>query len=144
MTSNFLTDSVNAGLTKVLKDIATTYPSIELQDLLDRYVPKQTKKAKRQGHVSAYNIFVKEDRPLIVAENEGIEFKAISKKLGERWAVAKACPKTMAALEAKMAAYVADKAVAPTEEAAAVVDDAAPVKTKTKAVLKKKSKKTKA
>mmetsp|Transcript_4844 Transcript_4844/g.7332 ORF Transcript_4844/g.7332 Transcript_4844/m.7332 type:complete len:93 (-) Transcript_4844:51-329(-) len=42
--------------------------------------PKQPKRP-----LSAFMFFSKENRPIVIAENEGISFGAIGKKLGEKW-----------------------------------------------------------
>ena len=110
MTTHLLVDSVNTGLTKVLKDIASTYENVSFEDLSERYLVKPNpKKAKRRGHVSSYNIFVRETRPSIVAENPKMEFAEIAARVSKRWNDTKGDKKLMAELELKKQEYVQGK-----------------------------------
>lgn len=109
MTNHLLVDALNNGLTKVLKDISNTY-NLELKELTDRYLVKATqKKPKRKGHVSAYNIFVKETRPDIVDNNPNLGFAEIAAQVSQLWAEAKKDKKRMEELEKKKLEYVSNK-----------------------------------
>jgi hypothetical protein len=109
MTNHLLVDALNNGLTKVLKDISNTY-ELDFKELTDRYLVKATqKKPKRKGHVSAYNIFVKETRPDIVSNNPNLGFAEIAAQVSQLWAEAKKDDKRMEELEQKKLEYVNNK-----------------------------------
>lgn len=106
MTNHYLVDALNNGLTRILKDIANTYDNVDFKDLSDRYLVKASaKKPKRKGHVSAYNIFVKETRPSIVEQNPNLTFAEIAAQVSRRWKEAKKDKKRMADLENKKNSY---------------------------------------
>ena len=85
MVNNILIDSVNEGLTKLLKDIASTY-NLDAAELCDRYVSKQdTKKQKRIGHVSTYNMFLREHRTTLTDANPEMTFPEIARAVGVAW-----------------------------------------------------------
>ena len=143
MTTSFVIDSVNAGLTKVLKDIAETYDNVELSDLMERYVTKSSsKKTKRKGHVSNYNMYVKMYRPDIAKDNPNLSFKEISAKLGQNWTTDSKNEDIVAKVEAFKATYLSEKNCdTPCDTKAtdaAPVESGAPVKAKR--VVKKKAK----
>ena len=107
MTNHYLVDSLNNGLTRILKDIANTYDNVDFKDLSERYLIRASqKKAKRKGHVSAYNIFVRETRPSIVVDHPNLSFAEIAAHVSKRWAAAKDDKKHMADLDRKKAEYV--------------------------------------
>jgi hypothetical protein len=142
MTNHYLVDALNNGLTRILKDIANTYENVDFKDLSEKYLVRASlKKPKRKGHVSAYNIFVRETRPSIVTENPNLSFAEIAAHVSRRWADAKKDKKHMADLDRKKLEYVQKGAVAKVAAVAeAVVDVAEPVKqAKKKAVRRKKA-----
>ena len=107
MTSHFLVNSLNNGLTRIFKDISSRYENVDFKDLSERYlVHTSQKKPKRKGHVSAYNIFVRETRPSIVAENPNLSFSEIAAQVSKRWKLASKDPKRMADLNQKKSEYV--------------------------------------
>lgn len=110
MTTNLLVDAVNTGLLKVLKDIANTYDNVEFDDLRERYLLKQNaKREKRKGHVSLYNIFVRDVRQSVVDELGNNDFKAVSAGIKKRWEAVRNDDKVKAELEQKRQAYLAEK-----------------------------------
>lgn len=126
MTNHYLVDALNNGLTRILKDIANTYDNVDFKDLSERYLVRASqKKPKRKGHVSAYNIFVRETRPSIVDENPNLSFAEIAAHVSRRWADAKKDKKRMADLDRKKLEYVQHAAV---PNVVAVADAAEPVK----------------
>lgn len=95
MTTHFILDGVRTGLTKVLKDISTTY-SLDFEELSSRYLPQTTtKRPKRQGHISTYNVFVKE------FDRDGKEFNDVAKEISQAWKNCQKDTTRMKALEAK-------------------------------------------
>ena len=107
MTNNYLVESLNTGLNRILKDIANTYPNVDFKELSDKYLIRaSSKKAKRKGHVSSYNIFLKETRPSIVAKDPNLSFAEIAARVSKLWDVAKKDGARMAELEAKKHHYV--------------------------------------
>lgn len=132
MTTHMLLDSVNAGLTKVLKDIAEVH-SLNFDELAERYLVKQSqKKQKRPGHVSTYNIFVRETRPSIVSENPELSFAEIAARVSSKWKENKDDGDFIKGMEAKRDAYIKETSAA---AAGGVVEPVKAVKaSKTKAV----------
>jgi len=105
-----MVDALNNGLTRILKDIANTYDNVDFKDLSEKYLIRQsTKRPKRQGHVSAYNIFVKETRPSIAEKNPNLSFSEIAAHLSQRWQEAKRDKKRMAELHRKTQEYTQAK-----------------------------------
>jgi hypothetical protein len=124
MTNHYLVDSINNGLTRILKDIANTYENVEFKDLSEKYLVRASqKKPKRKGHVSAYNIFVRETRPSIVGEHPNLTFAQIAAQVSKRWTEAKKDKKRMADLDRKKQDYVQDKGAAAAAKAEPVVAD---------------------
>jgi len=107
MTSHYLVDAFNNGLTRILKSISNDYPNVDFKEVSEKYLIQNfQKKPKRKGHVSAYNIFVKETRPSIVGDNPNLSFAEIAAQVSKRWGDAKKDKKRMAELEKKKQDYL--------------------------------------
>lgn len=122
MSNHYMVEALNNGLTRILKDISNTYENVDFKELSERYLIRaSSKKPKRKGHVSAYNIFVKETRPSIVKKNPNLSFAQIAAQVSKKWKEAKKDGDRMAELERKKDDYVQDK-VAPAAPVAPVED----------------------